>query len=328
MSDVLRFSLSNKLTALGVPHHSHRPSRALRDEPATQTLLTLATLAFPSWDLLPKRINLAFALMQAIEGLDLVRAQLLTAYVYDQTLEDFCLKPFSDTPISVRDRISFRVGEKYDHLRDWLAAIEPNAADTLDFFLNRLFGEVLGQPGYGFHNDLASANTIANLIESIQKFRWAISPQLGSDSFSLGKEYVQMVTEGVIAAQYMQSWQQEVHDSVFLAPAYTFLIQNEPVDYQFWLDIGSPSWYQRLDQPLTQPYVLSRHWDKHQIWNADDELAAAHDALSRLSLGLLSRCRKQVYLGMSELDVGGYENRGLLLRIFQQVLLEARRRSP
>ncbi len=52
---------------------------------------------------------------------------------------------------------------------------------------------------------------------------------------------------------------------------------------------------------------------------------AANDTLQRLSLGLLNRCRQKVYLGMSEMDVSGYENRGLLLRIFQQVLLESKR---
>ena len=54
MSDVLRYTLSRKLDEFGVPHHSHRPSRALRDEPAAQTLLTLATVAFPGWNLRPQ----------------------------------------------------------------------------------------------------------------------------------------------------------------------------------------------------------------------------------------------------------------------------------
>lgn len=326
MSDVLRFTLSNQLDALGIPHHSHRPSRPLRDEPATQTLLTLASVAFRAWDLLPKRINLAFALMQAIDGLDLVRAQLLTAYIYEERAEGFPLKPFEAVPVEIRDRITYQAGERYDHLREWLSGTAPEDALTLDFFLNRLFGEVLSQPGYRFHNDLNNANIVALLIESIQKFRWALGNQSEPEGFSIGKEYVQMVSDGVIAAQYIQTWQQEDPDSVFLAPAYTFLIRNQPVDVQFWLEIGSPSWYQRLDQPLTQPYVLSRHWEKGQTWDTEDELNAAHDTLSRLSLGLLNRCRRKLYLGMSEMDVSGFENRGLLLRVFQQVLLEARRR--
>jgi hypothetical protein len=327
MSDVLRFSLANQLDALGIPYHSHRPSRPLRDEPATQTLLTLASATFPEWGLLPKRINLAFALMQAIQGLDLVRAQLLTAYTYEEQSQEFPFKPFETVPIEVRDRITYQAGERYDRLREWLSEKTLEDSLNLDFFLNRLFGEVLSQPGFGFHDDLNSANIAVVLIESIQKFRWAMDTPAENSDLSISKEYLQMVNDGVIAAQYIQSWQQEDSDSVFLAPAYTFLIRNRAVDFQFWLDIGSPSWYQRLDQPLTQPYVLSPQWQQGQTWNAENELAAAHDTLSRLSLGLLNRCRKKVFLGMSDMDVSGYENRGLLLRIFQHVLLEARRRS-
>jgi hypothetical protein len=327
MSDVLRFTIANKLDELGIPHFSHRPSRALRDEPATQTLLTLAAVAFPDWELTPKRINLAFALMHAIDSLDLVRAQLLSRYVYEERADGFLLKPFEEVPAEIRERITYRVGEQYDRLRVWLSSVNPEVAQTLDFFMNRLFGEILSQTGFGFHEDMDGANTVANLIESIQKFRWAIREQIDEKTFSPGKEYVQMVSDGVIAAKYIPDWADEPSDAVFLAPAYTFLIRNQPVDVQFWLDIGSPSWYQRLNQPLTQPYVLSRNWRQGNVWDAEDELRAANDTLLRLSLGLLSRCREKVFLGMSEMDVRGYENRGLLLRIFQEVLLDARRRS-
>lgn len=323
MPDVLRFSLSNQLDDLGIPNQSHRPSRALRDEPATQTLLTLSRIAFPMWELLPKPINLAYALMQVIEGLDLVRSQILTDHIFNENTAEFPLKPFGDVPAEIRNRITYRVGEHYDRLINWLEAASREETLGLDFFLNRLFGEVLSQPGYSFHNDLDSGNTVANLIESIQKFRWAVGKPLSQESSFIGKEYIQMVEDGVIAAQYITSWQRQIGKAVFLAPAYTFLISNHPVDYQFWLDIGSPSWYQRLDQPLTQPYVLSRNWHEGEAWDAEDELSAAHDTLRRLTLGLLNRCRKKIFIGMSELDIRGFENRGLLIRIFQHILQSA-----
>ena len=68
--------------ALGALARSHRPSRSLREEPAAQCLLTLAALAHPDWELPPTRFDLAYALLQAIDGLDLVRAQLLAEIVY------------------------------------------------------------------------------------------------------------------------------------------------------------------------------------------------------------------------------------------------------
>ncbi len=323
MPDVLRFGIANQLDEFGIPHFSHRPSRALRDEPATKAMLTLASTAFSAWKMLPKRINIAFALMQVIDGLDLVRAQLLTAYVYNENTEGFPLQPFDAAPIDIRDRITYRVGARYDLLQNWLKTSHISESNTLDFFLSRMFGEVLSQPGFGFHNDLNSANTIANLIESIQKFRWAVGDQIPNETFSIGKEYIQMVQDGVIAAQYVRTSEELSNDAVFLSPAYTFLISNHPVDVQFWLDVGSPSWYQRLEQPLTHPYVLSRHWKYGDVWDAEKELYAAQETLRRLSIGLLNRCRNKVYLGMSELDVRGYDNRGLLVRIFQHILQRA-----
>ena len=327
MPDVLRFSLGEQLDLLGIPHQSHRPSRALRDEPATQTLLTLASVAFPGWSLLPQRANLALALMHTIDGLDLVRAQLLTNQVYHQHGNEFPLKAFEAITPEIRDRITYRVGERYDRLRDWLMAVADEGTLSLDFFLSRLFGEVFSQPGFGFHDDLDGANTVAKLIESIQKFRWTVDKHLPGGTFDVGREYIQMVQDGVIAAQYIRSWEGRSPDAVFMAPAYTFLISNQPVDVQFWLDIGSPSWYQRLDQPLTHPYVLSRHWEQGQLWNAEDELAAAHETLRRLTVGLLNRCRRKVYVGMSTLDIRGYENRGLMIRVINEAWRQSVRRA-
>ena len=325
MPDVLRFSLSNRLDDLGIPHQAHRPSRALRDEPTTQTLLTLSKIAYSAWEMPPQRINLAFALMQIIQGLDLVRSQLLTHYIYQKNAPGFILQPFETVSAEDRDRITYRVGARYDHLRNWLESAQQEPTLPLDFFLNRLFGEVLSQPGFNFHQDLNGGSNVARLIESIQKFRWAMKPHEIEDTFSLGKEYVQMVQDGVIGAQYDQPQRNDEEEAVFLSPAYTFLIRNQPVDVQFWLDVGSPSWYQRLDQPLTQPYVLSRNWDRGQTWTAEDELRAAYQTLERLTIGLLNRCRRKVYIAMSELDVRGYENRGLLIRIINHLLRVSQR---
>lgn len=131
-----------------------------------------------------------------------------------------------------------------------------------------------------------------------------------------------MVEDGVLAAQYVGAWQEPEArtDAVLLAPAYTFLMMNRPVDYQFWLDIGSRGWYERLYQPLTHPYVLSRQWDGQRQWGDADEHAASQQRLYRLAAGLLRRCRKQVSLGLSELGEQGYEQRGPLLWALNQVL--------
>ena len=204
-------------------------------------------------------------------------------------------------------------------------------SSDLDHFLARLFGELLSQPGYGFHGNFSAGEVTANVIESARKFRQVMARAGGrrpgcktvGRGRSLAQEYIALVQEGVVAAQYVRSWRRQPTDAVLLAPAYTFLMSNQPVEHQFWLDVGSSGWWERLNQPLTQPYVLSRTWQAGAQWTDLDEYAARQEALYCLALGLVRRCRTQIHLGLSELGEQGVEQRGPLLRAIQRVLREA-----
>ena len=191
LSGALRFSLQNRLQARDVPVRSHRPSRALREEPATLCLLTLAALCHPAWGVVPSRFDVAYALMQAIAELDLVRAQLLADIIYRVADGRPTLGAFAEIEPPMQERITFLLGGRYEGLRTWINA---HAADGkrqsakrkslianrnpqsavqagLDHFLSRLFGELLSQPGYGFHGDYDAGEVTANLVESARKFR-------------------------------------------------------------------------------------------------------------------------------------------------------------
>jgi hypothetical protein len=326
LSDALRFSLTERLEEQGIPWHSHRPSRSLHDEPASHTLLTLAALAHPAWNIHPPKFDVAYALMQSIEDLDLVRAQLLTEIVYHQ--RDLSLAPFDGIKTDVQERITYSVGNRYSSLREALLTYRDSELLPLDHFLRKLFGEVLSQVGFGFHRNLDAARVAASLIESIQKFRLVMEPTLDlgghTEPLELGQEYISLLNDGVIAAQYLESWKVESKSAVLVAPAYTFLMMNRPATVQFWLDAGSSGWYERLSQPLTHPYVLSRAWDTGRIWSDADEVKASQEAMARLVTGLLRRCRERVVLGLAELGEGGFEQRGDLLKAFQKVLQDER----
>jgi len=320
LSDALRFSITNRLEAKGIPWRSHRPSRSLRDEPASHALITLAALAHPHWNIHPPKFDAAYALMQSIDGLDLIRAQLLTEIVYRQ--RDFSLAPFDNIKPDVQERITFSIGNRYSTLRDWILAYRESEQLPLDHFLRKLFGEVLSQAGFGFHSNFDSVRVAASLVESVKKFRMSLESDFRSlgDFGSLGREYIQMLQDGVIAASYVESWRTEDKDAVLVAPAHTFLMMNKPVTIQFWLDPGSSGWYERLSQPLTHPYVLSREWEAGRMWGDADDVQYSKEAMARLISGLLRRCRERVYLGIAELGESGYEQRGELLRAFQKVL--------
>ena len=327
LGDALRFALSEALSRRNVPVRSHRPSRALRDEPATRCLLTLAMIAHPAWKRCPVRSDVAHALMGAIEGLDLIRARLLTEIVYRPREERPAWTSFDQIRTDTQQRITYTVGERFERLRQWMIEYAASPPLELDDWINRLFTEVLAQPGFGFCRNLDAGRVVANLIESIQKFRRVVGNTLSEEATGkpmrpgpLGLEYIHMVERGVIAATYVQSWQIDTPGTVLVAPAYTFLMANRPVDIQFWLDVGSGGWWERLYQPLTHPYVLSRHWPEDKVWSDEAEFAARQMALGRLILGLVRRCRERIYLGIADLGERGHEQRGPLLQAVQHVL--------
>jgi hypothetical protein len=192
---------------------------------------------------------------------------------------------------------------------------------ALDHFFQYLFDEVLGRKDFGFHknNDPDAGRVTAELVESAAKFRSTLVAGT-TDPDVVGEEYYAVVENGLLAALYVGSWRDELADAVFIAPAYTYLMRNRPVEVQFWLDVGSNGWWERLDQPLTHPYVLSRNWQPGDIWTDDHENLHQRDRLRRLMLGLVRRCKRQVYLGISDLGEQGFEQRGPMLNVFQQVL--------
>jgi hypothetical protein len=208
-----------------------------------------------------------YALKQSIGGmeagrtLDLMRAQMLSQAAYPAPDSKARLAPFDSLPAEVQERVSPILGERYDRLREWLERSADSEDEGLDAFFQGLFGDVLSQTGFGFHDDFEASATADNLVTSARNFRFAFTDTHVIDAGKpLGREYIEMVRDGLLAAQYIGQWRAMVENVVTVSPAYTFMLNNLPVRYQFWLDVGSRNWAERLNQPLTHPYVLSAEW--------------------------------------------------------------------
>jgi len=324
LSDALRFSIMNGLQARGIPARSHRPSRSLREEPATACLLTLAMLARPEWGLAVSKFDVRNALLQAIEGLDLVRADLMAQILYLPKQPEAPLAAFDKIRMDKQQRITYTIGERYERLRSWLQAARERQIEALDIFIAQLFGELLSQPGFGFHINYDAAAITSRLIESIEKFRRVTAPMLAEEKAAVSQEYLKMVQEGVLAAQYLQPWEQPEQDSVMVSPAYTFLMTNRPATVQFWLDVGSQGWWERLYQPLTHPVVLSRRWTGDGPWTDANEFQVNQETLAKLASGLLRRCRGEVVFCTTGANERGDEERGPLLQGIQALVRRLR----
>lgn len=317
MSDALRFSLRNALEKIGVPCWSNRPSRSLSEEPAARCLFTLAQLAHPQWEMPPSMFDIRYALLQVLTKGDMVRADLLAQMLYKPNKLSDGLGPFERLQGEAQTRLTYQLGERYSTLRNWLEGYKQNPPVELDIFFSKLFGEVLSQPDFGFHLDFEAARVVSKLIESARKFR-LVSNLAGGSTTPVGKEYLQMTSEGVIAAQYISAWEDAPENAVLIAPAHTYLMANRPSMVQFWLDIGSEGWWRRLYQPLTHPYVLSRSWDKG-VWTDVQEEQSDRSSLVRVVNGLLRRCNQRVIFCYTTIDERGNEERGHLLRAIQGV---------
>ena len=321
LSDSLRFSIGERFSARNLPFSTFRPSRSLQDEPAVKAMLTFAKLAHPGWGLLPSRHDLRYSLMQAIPEADLIRADLISQILFAPKNDKTHLSSFGQIRPEMQQRVMYTVGNKFDRLREWLENSMSESSQELDTFFSRLFGELLSQPDFAFHQNYEAASVISRLIESCRKFRSVVTLAPSAAVQDNGKEYIQMVEQGVISAQYMSNWEEQSSRSgILVAPAFTFLMSNQPAAYQFWLDIGSTGWWARLDQPLTQPYILSRNWEPGQKWTNRNEMEINQETLLRVTSGLLRRCSNHAALISVGLNESGNEERGALLVSIQTIL--------
>ena len=321
----LRYALGNALAERDVPYFTRRPSRPLSKEPAAKALLALIALLHPEWNVRLDRRDVAQALSFSIDGLDLVRAHLLAEAVYDGER----LQPFSKVPPALQDRITYQVGGRYSPLRKWIDDYIKEEDEPIDHVLARCFGEVLSQNGYGFHDNLEAATRADTLIESTRKFR-QVMEEARTEAITeegapaIGKRYLKMVRSGVAAAQYVRrSGQEEKDDAVLLAPAHTYLMQNRRAKHQFWLDAGNTAWHSRIQQPLTNPHILSRSWEKGDTWTDANEHAAGIEMLRRLTTGLARRCEEEIHIGVARRGAGGEKQQGQLLKAFQHYLSQS-----
>jgi len=316
---VLRFLLAETFAAADIPFAVVRRYEALREEPVVRACLTLAILAHSHWRRTLSLFDVAEALGLALQPLDPLRAALLAQHVYDERAGR--LKDGREVGGALRERIGFSVVERYESLRQWLAAYNQVESTPIDHFLRRLFGEVLAGP----HLDPEGAAAYSKLIASASAFRVA-APAMGLAAEDVGLHYCEMVFSGVVAAQYLaESDVDMAPDSIALvAPVYTYLLSGHMARYQFWLDIGSLSWWDPLHQPLTNHYVLTRRWNRDERWTDAVDFSQRNRNLHRLVRGLALRCRDGIFLCTSEREGRGEVQDSPLLMAVQQVLQEGR----
>jgi len=315
LPDSLKFSLAQKLQELGIPFITSRPSRTLEEEPITRAVLAFAKAAHPQWELSITVEELRHAIMTLIPDCDVIRAALLAK----NTLQEKCtLDHYYNIPEFTRDRITNAIGVQFDTILNWIEEYQNKESVPLDIFLSIFFGEVLSQPGFSLHEAIDDAALLTSLIQSMRDFRLMFADLAEGQQLDISKMYIETMQAGLLPSAHPLP--AEEVNAVIVSPAFTFLMRNQSVKYQFWLDIGSIGWWERLDQPLTHPYVLSRNWLREKPWTDADEFQNNQATLARIVRGLLDRCEGHVYLYIAGLNQAGINQSSPLLSGMQLFL--------
>lgn len=317
LSDALNFSLEANLAEMQIPVISSRPSRKYLAEPSVCAMLAFARLAHPRWELPVSSLELRGALMITIPNLDIVRADLVVRTLFSDRHPEQGLRSFDELANrTMQERITFSVGEKLQAIREWIEAYKAKPPQPLDVFLSMLYGELLSQTSFSLNTDYQAAESIAKVILSMRNFRQFAQEFLKIDENASGFEYLRAIEGGLLPAA-IQSRHEPKLSAVQISPAHTFLMENRQVAIQYWLDIGAMGWWERLNQPMTNPYLLNRNFDPSQRWTDAHEFNANQDAMQRLVAGLLNRCTSRIIVSAVRTNEFGSESRGPLLHAFQ-----------
>ncbi|MCL5274903.1 MAG: hypothetical protein M1434_09210 [Chloroflexi bacterium] len=249
--------------------------------------------------------------------------------VRDERPEARSKRQDTETEPTVKRQTSEERGKRREEVNGQTLEAEVKLAEAapLDLYWQTLFTDVLSQAGFGLNEDLDGALVCDKLIQSARGFREVFerapySAGAEGSALDIGREYIKTLGEDILAAQYAPEREPDIADdnAVLVAPAHTYLVSNFRSRYQFWLDINSQGWYERVYQPLTHPYVLSRRWSAGRIWTEEDEHRARQDMLGKLLSGLTYRCADKVFVVSSQLSISGDEESGPLARAIQKVI--------
>jgi hypothetical protein len=304
LGDALRLALVSRLENLNISHYEYRPSRALAEEPWIQAILTLMRVWAGE---IVTSLDMAMMFTQLLPGTDPIRASLLSkaAYIKGEWI------PFTNLSEGMRKRIWSEIGSAYEALRLWLASQTVEAPH-----------EFLAAFVHEFHLNSTNVDLLGYLQERIESFFNTVPAQPSLGRLSLVSECVRLVQKGFIAAHASYN-AVSAEKAVLISPAHTFLSLDKSVNYQFWIDVSNTGWSERMNQVLSNPYVLRRSFPPGAIWTEELEAASEHELLRSLSLGLLRRCGTKVYAFASTTSLSGAEQRGPLLNALQQLLTPA-----
>lgn len=307
---VLEFDLGRRLAERGIELEGISRSRRLLDQPFAQAMVTLAALCNRHWQI-PLNYSALVQCMGILLELDPVRAGLLAERILrnDNDLPDIDEE-------GLRDRLGYRNAEKYQELYEWVKERKGQEDADLRLLFQQIFAELLA-PLSPEEEDLLA---VRQVLDSATKVHKALERYHG-DAEEKDFCFVDLVQKGTLAADMLYR-PQVSQEKVVLTTALNFILNPNiaAVDYQFWVDIGSRYWLRGIAKELTNPWVLSRRWRKGLVWDDELDQKIRVEKLARQIRGLLCKCKKGIYIAHSQLSSQGFEQDGILLEVFEELM--------
>ncbi len=321
MDGALRFKLTQSLHDANIPFQINRRRESPREVPQVRTWLTYLILANdwidPEQNTLvkPGRHDVTEALALSIEGLDPVRARMLSEWLYDP--DSGTLQDRSRLTNQQIERVGEHHVEAVEQLAQWLAA-NGNRGETAqppDFFLHSLFNELLSRPPF---YDAVQTEKLAAvcdwLIQIASRFRLAGDRVISQSDESVGLALFRGIYGGLVTSNPPAITTPPDPDGIFISTIQTYLLEERPVEVQVWLETSATGWWDLPRQPLSNGFVLDPRWNINQTWTLEDDARIRNEQLSRIMTGLCSRCSQGVFLATSDLDRRGARQEGMLFQ--------------
>ena len=324
VSDVLYTEMERGLREQGIRVYLHRPSRPLLNERVTRSLLTVCQLVKPIPGTQVRLLDIVQMAQCFITGLDPMRGQLLVGAMFRERKQDdpdpmlYEIRPFAELSAEKRARIPETIAARFEILRKWIEGQRKNKANSPERIISAFFNDVLIRDG--FNTDPETNLGVRKVMDSMTKYREVLD-YLGTEEAPEGElpgweDYFRLVGLGMINAKYYEELYAQPEDTVLISLTSAYLSMNRHADYQIWLNVGAPRWWERFYGELTNDAVLSRHWIPDKKWDVLTASAYNDSHMTRQICGLLCRCRKQVKAYASELNEAGMEQRSRLLMLF------------
>jgi len=295
---VLEHTLTRQLEAAGCRLQNLTRRRLLSDEPYTQLMVNIASLARPGagW---PSNTSSLSHCFRTVLGLDPVRSALLARHCFRDGAPN--LPDLDDS--GLRARLGFSAGDRYDRFKQLVARLQ-QVAETENLF-QQIFSEALA-PFVTGPDDIVTSRQV---IDTAIKFARAHRSMPKLQEHSLVHGLLQLFTQGAVAAKVFHNQELEPGAVILTTPLGLFQ-SGLSFDHQFWVDCSDASWFMKDYRELSNPEVMRKDWDG--VWNDGAEQALIRLGAALRVRGLLYRSRGKVTIVQSDYNGLGYEQQGPL----------------